>query len=124
MEFFVDMQKRKVPINFQFYYLDPKTGRFCIYGDAKSKLSIEHDGLPVISAETLNHKLRVNIKAISRPKKRMIRGVSLLNMLNIPSANIDYSAFPSSIEAIIEGKKYSGTGTSELTGTKKFGYWM
>ncbi len=123
MQFFVDVQGRHLPINFQYYHVDPSTGKLNMYGDADSSIKFS-EGLPTISAKSPDDKFSVSITALQKPEKRLIKGVTLLSPLRVTSADIDYSAFPIEGVAEIEGEKFTGRGTSELAGLKKLSYWF
>lgn len=123
MQFFVDLRGRQMPINFQFYHVDPDTGKFFIYGDAEASLKIS-DGIPSIAAKSPDGKFQVSLKAMRAPEKRLIKGVALLGPLKVSTADIDYASFPCEGVLELEGEKFSGRGTSELAGLKKLSYWV
>ncbi len=123
MQFFVDVQGKRLPINFQYYFVDPDSGKFTIYGDASATLKYV-DGLPVVTAKSPDGKLGITLKALSKPEKRIIKGVALFSPLKVTSADIDYAAFPNEATVEIDGEKFVGRGTSELAGLKKLAYWV
>lgn len=123
MQFFVDLSGRRVPVNFQFYCVDWKSGKFEIYGDAKGRVSFKSRS-PSAGAVSPDGRLEVKVRAAMKPTKRVIKGAALLTAFGFPSADIDYAAFANELSASIGRRKYLGRGTSELSGLKKLAYWV
>ncbi|MBU1197565.1 hypothetical protein KJ765_03550 [Candidatus Micrarchaeota archaeon] len=122
MKFFVELQKTRIPINYQVYVVDLMSGAFHLFGDATSTESHVRRK-PHISASTPDGHLRIQATALHAPKKRLIKGVTLLSPLKVRSADIDYAAFPNEARVEFRGRHYAGRGTSEITGLKKLAYW-
>ncbi|MFH1200058.1 MAG: hypothetical protein V1708_03250 [Candidatus Micrarchaeota archaeon] len=123
MQFFVDINGRRVPVNYQLYWTDWKSGKFEIYGDANGRVSFK-SRLPTASAASADGRFKVRVRARHKPAKRVIKGAALLTHFGLPSADIDYASFANELSARIGRRKYSGKGTSEITGLKKLSYWV
>ncbi|MFH1107332.1 MAG: hypothetical protein V1787_05550 [Candidatus Micrarchaeota archaeon] len=123
MQFFIDLSGRRVPVNFQVYWVDWKSGKFEIYGDATARASF-NSRLPSARASSPDGKFKLKVRARLRPTKKVIKGAALLSGFGLPSADIDYAVFANEVSAVVGRRKYSGRGTSEISGLKKLAYWV
>jgi len=119
--FFLDKKRQMLlPLNFQMYYVDAKTGAFRVFGEAQCELKWEKDAAEFKANELEKH-VSFQVKNSSPVNTRQIRGKKFYGGVTVQ--NIDYSSFSNEGTARIGRKKYNVIGTSEITG-REHSVWI
>ena len=105
--------KESLPLSFQFYYVDVRSGAFHVFGDAQCELKSEGDDVS-FKANATDAKVSFDVKNSTPVNTRKIRGKKLY--ADYALQNIDYSSFACEGTARIGNKKYRAFGASEITG--------
>ncbi|MFQ5406502.1 MAG: hypothetical protein ACE5DI_05095 [Candidatus Micrarchaeia archaeon] len=123
MDFYFNNKDLKMllPLNFQVYHVDLKSGAFSVFGEAQCRLEWRRK-TPVLKVNTFGgKKVSFEVESSQHPdtiqiKDNLVYGRFLLH-------DIDYAAYPSVGKAKIGKKHYKVIGTGEVTG-KQPSVWI